>query len=200
MLDNHPISGNIRERNWLLRKLSQARRWLEDKLPKPVGNFFYWLRTHTYNKYHLVDCRYPRNGYSWGWIDRSELILFANMAILKDYVEKESHQIAWDSEDWPIGQVIYKEMMEILHWWEHDRKLEHDAYDELLTKAYGFEDCTVFEPCEDNPHLHRMVFTRRGDPEWEEDCRKCHEAEEALDKKDEEMLIRLIKIRGYLWS
>lgn len=183
--------------------IKRIRRWVEHWHRGPlkyISTALYWLRTHTINKYHLVDCRCPRNGYSWGWFDRSELLLFANMAILKEYVEKESHQIAWDSPDWPIGQHLWKEMSEILKWWDHDRKLEHDAYDELLTKAYGFKDCTVFEPCEDNPHLHRMRFTRENDPAWRADCDRCREAEEALEKKDEEMLIRLIKIRGALWS
>lgn len=180
--------------------LTSIRRWMEHwhwPWLKQVGHWLYWLRTHTYNKYHLIDCRHSRNGYRWGWLDRSELILFANMAILKEYVEKESHQTDWDYDE--HFRRLKKEMDEILLWWDHGRKIEHDAYDDLLTKSYGFKDCVVFQKAAD-PRLEAMVFTRRGDPEWEEDCRRCQEAEDRLDDRDEEMLIRLIKIRGTLWS
>lgn len=178
----------------------RVRRWVESWHRKPfkyISTALYWFRTHTYNKYHLIDCRCPHNGYSWGWFDRSEIMVFAMMAILKEYVEKESYQIDWDSD--PHHAEAKKEMDTILEWWNRGRKEEHDAYDALLHKAYGFKDCTVFEPCEDNPHLHRMRFTRE-DPEWRADCDRCHEAEQALEKKDEDMMIRLVKIRGYLWS
>lgn len=188
----------------LLRKIAspfrRVRRWMENwhwRPFRPIGRGIYWLRTHTYNRYHLVDCRNARNGYNWGWIDRSEIILFANMAILKEYVEREADQIDWTWDSEPIR--VRKEMEDILRWWDHDRKLEHDAYDELLTKAYGFKDCTVVVPTE-NPCLQQMVFTRRGDPEWEADCKRCQAAEDALETKDEEMLNRLIKIRAHLWS
>jgi len=178
----------------------RLRRWFEHhhKWPiKQIGQAVYWLRTHTYNKYHMIDCRNPRNGYKWGWIDRSEVILFANMAILVEYLEKEAHQIDWT---WcPEIIETKKEMDAIYQWWTHDRKVEHDIYDALLTKAYGFENCTVFEPTED-PRLAALRFTKEGDPEWEADCTKCRELERALEEKDEEMMIRLIKIRKVLWS
>lgn len=183
-----------------IRMFTRLRQWAESWKKKPfryVSTALYWLRTHTYNKYHLIDCRCPHNGYSWGWFDRSEIILFANMAILKEFVEKESYQINWDGD--PEHAAVKKEMDAILDWWNRGRKEEHDAYDALLTKAYGFENCMIFEPTED-PHLARMKFTREGNPEWEADCQKCQEAEEALGKKDEEMMIRLIKIRGCMWS
>jgi hypothetical protein len=168
----------------------RIRRRLE-KLPRGVGHFFYWLRTHTYNRYHLVDCRCSQNGYAWGWLDRSELLLFAAMAILKGYVDKESHQIDWDSDDWP--RHLWKEMSEILEWWERGRKVEHDAYDALLTKVYG-DDCLAYDKS------RGYVLVKEGQPEWEEDRRRCHEMEAALERTDEEMLIRLVKIRGCLWS
>ena len=127
----------------------------------------------------------------------SSLILFANMNILKSYVEHEAHYIDWKSDD-PHDNAG-SEMQEIYQWWMKGRKEEHDAYEAQLTKAYGFEECTVLEPIKDSTSM-AMRFTRRGDPDWEADCNKCNEMNEALEQKDEEMLIRLIKIRGYLWS
>ena len=145
----------------------------------------------------MVDCRSKQNEYEWGYKDLSELILFANMNILKAYVEIEADQIDWESD--PAHATARGEMEIIYQWWMNGRREAHNAYDALLTKAYGFKDCTVFEPTDD-PKLQRLRFTRAGDSLWEEDCENCHKAEEVLEKKDEEMMIRLIKIRGYLWS
>ena len=191
-------SPQINRKDHMFKRL---RRWFEHhhKWPlKQIGHALYWVRTHTYNRYHMVDCRSKQNEYEWGYKDLSELILFANMNILKAFVEIEADSIAWDSD--PAHATARGEMEIIYQWWMKGRREAHDAYDALMTKAYGFADCTVFEPCEDNPLLATLRFTRRGDPLWEEDCENCHKAEEVLEKKDEEMMIRLIKIRGYLWS
>ena len=170
---------------------------VKQHLPKPIREALYWLRTHTYNRYHMLDCRSEQNGYKWGWQDLCQQILFANMNILKLYVEKEADRIDWQSD--PGHATARGEMEVIYQWWMKGRKLAHDDYDALMTKAYGFGDCTVLEDTED-PKLKSLRFTKRGDPLWEEDCNNCHKAEAALEAKDEEMMIRLIKIRGYLWS
>src|SRR5580692_4221700 len=59
------------------------RRWVID----PLSTAKYWLRTHTINRYHMIDIRTPE--YDWGWIDRDYAILAANFNILKEFVEKE---------------------------------------------------------------------------------------------------------------
>jgi hypothetical protein len=113
-------------------------------------------------------------------------------------MEQESSSIDWKATT--HHQEAYKEMSEILEWWNATRKQEHDAYDALLTKYYGGDDITVFEPCKDNPGFSRLVFLKDGDPEWKDGCKKCQEMEDALEQKDEDMLIRLIKVRGNMWS
>ena len=56
---------------------------------KYISYALYWLRAHTLDRYHMLDIRDKRNGYAWGWMDRSEGILFANMAILVSFIEDE---------------------------------------------------------------------------------------------------------------
>ena len=54
----------------------------------------YWIRTHTINKYHLIDIRQQKNSpdqyaYRWGWIDPSEKIVLAIFNIFCEFFEEE---------------------------------------------------------------------------------------------------------------
>ena len=95
-----------------------------------------WLRTHTWDRYHMLDIRNRRNGYEWGWMDRSEGILFANMAMLVDFIEKERafEVINWDSDDG--HREAARELREIYEWWTQGRKIEHDEHERLADVAY----------------------------------------------------------------
>ena len=159
-----------------------------------ISDAKYWLRTNTYNRYHMVDCRSKQNGYKWGWKDRCELILFANMSILQSFIEKECSpgHVAWDSDDIHINAM--KEMRTIYAWWTSIRKVDHDAYDTMLGEAYSGP--LVFEPVEDMKGYSRLVH----DPELRALRDKAREVEAALEAKDEEMMIRLIKIRHFMWT
>jgi hypothetical protein len=188
-------------------------RWIEDWRRKPfsyIGNAMYWLRTHTYNKYHMVDCRNPRNGYNWGWKDRSELFLFANIAILNDFVEKESgldchidwrapeevddpDMDNWEKENRKAHAHAAKEMKEIYRWWNHDRKLEHDAYDKALDEAYKDRPLKFGE-------LKNGLYEMEMNSPPKEVSKALWKMEESLDNKDNEMLDRLLKIRHYMWT
>jgi hypothetical protein len=122
----------------------------------------YWLRTHTIHRYHMIDIRSPGNGYAWGWIDRSDAFLYANFAILVDFVEKEyPGLVKWDY-DLDI-ESKRDEFIALYIWWTKERRREHDHVSSL-------------------PDVERLP------------------AVEALDRKDDEMLGRLIKVRHYLWT
>lgn len=179
--------------------LKRIRRWLESWHEWPlshVSRAAYWLRTHTYDRYHMLDIRNKRNGYAWGWIDRSEGILFANMAVLSEFVERERGLdgiVDWDSDE--SHAAAKKELLEIYRWWTHDRKIEHDRYDALFSRAYA-------RPLEFEPIGNGMSrFKKDTLTKEEKELRyQCSLMEEALEAKDEEMMIRLIKIRGCMWT
>src|SRR5262245_12097023 len=99
---------------------------------KRLKRALYWLRTHTINRYHMLDMRNARNGYAWGWRDRSDLFMFANFALLVDFVEKEyPGHVDWDYDE--EHRAARAEFMELYTWWTVVRKTEHDAIDRLLT-------------------------------------------------------------------
>jgi hypothetical protein len=143
--------------------LHRAYRWLRRWQP------FYWLRCHTYNRYHMVDCR--NRFYNWGWSDVDHLMLYANFELLRRFVEDEEglESLAYqgpsfreEAEKWRGEKAallesaaerdhIYDEVRYLWHWWTEERP--HDV----------------------GP----------GDEEYE---------------KDTEMLVRLMKVRGSLWT
>lgn len=155
--------------------------WLSRRLPTILARFkrhvwktpLYWLRTHTYNRYHLIDMRNTRNGYKWGWIDRNRAVMFAAFAVLVDFVEKEYPGCV----DWEYDEDHRKnrnEFMTLYTWWTKERKEEHDAIDKLLP-----DDIKGATPA---------------------DYRAYGDADDALDAKDTAMLHRLIEVREILWT
>ena len=179
--------------------LRRIRRWAEGWHLWPfrhLSKALYWLRTHTYNRYHMLDMRSKVNGYTWGWYDRSTLILFANMALLRDFIEQEKAfdcHVDWDSDEGHKNARL--EMLTIYDWWMKGRPAEHKKGDDLLEAAYPGP--MVFEPI---PGSTMLRLKNDETPELRKLRDQCIVMEEALEKKDEEMLIRLIKVRGYMWT
>jgi hypothetical protein len=116
----------------------------------------------------MVDCRSKANDYEYGYSDPCGLMLYANFALLKGFVEQESGLIAWDSDE--SYMAIKKEIDELYLWWTVGRPNNHNALADM------YKD------------LKRC------------DLQDTAKIRDDLDKKDDEMLLRLIKMRGYLWS
>jgi hypothetical protein len=85
------------------------------------SNLWYWLRCHTFDKYHLVDIRTPE--YRWGWMDRCDGVLYACFALLVDFVEKEGG-LPVESEDL-LWAAAGREAQLLYAWWKWQRAEEH---------------------------------------------------------------------------
>jgi hypothetical protein len=143
---------------------------LHVRVVRPIKDAWYWVRTHTYNRYHMLDMRSPANGYAWGWQDCNRLIILASFNLLRNYVEQEKpfKNINWESDEGHHHAAA--EIRAIYDWWTSGRAKEHQAVDD------EYEDS------------RKERWSSWG------------EAEQHLDERDDEMLIRLIKIREYLWT
>lgn len=137
----------------------------------------YWIRTHTIHRYHIIDCRNPKNGYDWGWCDRDHLMWFACFKIFQDFMEREYPHGLTDYEANEAWSHAHKEMKEIYYWWTEGRALEHAEHERLL----------------DEEHPNGITFPVNIKE-------TTFERVQRLDAKDEEMLDRLMKIRGFLWT
>lgn len=165
---------------------------------------FYWLRCHLWTRYHIVDCRndsYDITGYSWGWVDRDHLLLLANFNILADFIEKEhpSEIIDWKSDDNNVH--VWAEMMDIYNWWRTGRKLEWEAATAILNEIPKNFYENMFETDEEKLNDGEVYYRLKPTPpEISEVYARYNEVEKKLVQKDEDNLIRLIKIRSYMWT
>ncbi len=151
-----------------------------DRVHHFFSQLWYWIRTHTYNRYHIINIKNADHEYKWGWIDSDNKMELACFKIMVDYVEGEEPFERLDLEATDSGAWFAKELREIYHWWKFERKKEHDANNK-------FGDGT------------RWNF-EEGKMHYSEDWQQFSDGVEALDKKDDEMFERLIKIRHYMWT
>lgn len=164
--------------------------------------FAYWFQCHFIPKhrYHMLDLRQPGR-YRYGWVDAPSQMEYALFNILTKFVEEEmpygycvpSEEEAAkdDAGDEPekysgfrrqLNQ--HKEYMAIYNYWKADRIVLEKAHTEAL-RAWS--------------DAHRAACGERTE-EVQLLWKKLNETDEAEKKKLEEMLHRLIDIRGCLWT
>jgi hypothetical protein len=128
----------------------------------------------------------------WQWWDTDSRMLYGLMSLLMQFIEEEKpfETIYWDGDEG--HKHARDEMMAIKEWWQNYSKRQ-DEIEVVQTK------------------WHNMVFTSGAD-HWIDDLNKehtpeadamfklLHEIEEKLDKEEEDMMNRLVKIRHYLWT
>lgn len=111
---------------------------------------------------------------------------------------KEDWGVDKDSEHYgtPTQQALTaKEALILYRWWKHERPLRPDPMDASGWTAY----------CEQRrKNGYDFLDMEDKTPEEAAQCKtaldKSHEIEAAYDQEDEEMMIRLIKIRKGLWT
>jgi hypothetical protein len=88
-----------------------------------------------------------------------------------------------------------REIWELYHWWKEVRPNRPDSYD-----ASGWS-----EYCDSKRRSGKHILDRRHDSQ--EDEQRCRTAldlsrkvEQEYNQEDEDMLVRLVKIRGHLWT
>lgn len=149
------------------------------KVIRPLDTFLYWLRTHTINRYHIIDIRCPRNGYNWGWIDRDRALLYANFAILESFVRSEL------TAEYKYGPDIVNLDYEIPFPKNAENVPEYNA----ITEIKDLFDWWVYF----RPYSNRLLDAIECGKNW-------HMLSEDLERDDREMLFRLINIREHLWT
>lgn len=129
-----------------------------------------------------------------GYCDPRELLLHASFQCLVDFIEKENAEIV----DWNDNKELrkaWKEIQSLYNWWTKERPNRKDPlYDpkvkipKLKTK---YDKKTKLHRVLEHDHVKYAAFdiAARASFIWEAEC----------DKEDMKNLIRLAKIREYLW-
>lgn len=201
----------------------------------PINNARYWIRTRTFDRYHVI-----KTNLSPGYHDVGTRILHGNFSLLVDYVEvelawmhvvfdkqaREKYRHPWWSLGWtrfksfrdpeagmahlrwemtldspstpahdrnPLQAARAREIWELYHWWKHIRPSRPDPHD-----ASGWT-----EWCESRDFSDIMLNDQKT-PEEQEKVRDMIDSsckiEGKYNQEDENMLIKLIKLREYLWT
>lgn len=151
----------------------------------PLVRAHYWLVSHTIRKYHLLDLRQSENSawnYRYGWLDSDRQILYANFAILKNYVEKELENEFPENDPDPGWAKHYKEIKALYNYWMVDRP----AWENKLAQM-----------------SHVASIVRNDQRNFKKGDRLYQELRNEQDKFDEfetKALIRLIKTRKGMWT
>lgn len=167
--------------------------WWTVKVSMRLENYRYWIVSHTTKRYHKLDLRQPftdtEDDYKWGWVDEDAQILFANFNILCAYVKTiNSSRYSFNYSDESIKKLEENEAFEqikhlkevkiLYEYWTVHRKVKLKKRVQLLL---------------DWSHNKKLDVDRIR---W--DALKAIEKE--IDEEEEEMLVRLIKIRKGLWT
>ncbi len=153
-----------------------------------------WFNTlyhRLFTRMHLIDTRLAPGT----WWDTDSRMLYGMMNLLVDYIENEEpfKHIDWDSEE--RHQHVKKEIEAIYGWW-----INYDVRQEDIDKAltdWHNEASPKYVECKDK----KFTEVKFNHSEKERQLHlKLHDMERKLNLEEELMLIRLIKIRNYLWT
>jgi len=147
---------------------------------------------HRFVKKHQYHVLRPKT-LSPGYYDPDTRILHGMMEELRKFYETGANNIEWESDD--LHSDAYKEMTAIYDWWVN----EYPNRAERLNQTHPLPDRPSDIP---NTFGWMMDDDFKDHPasiEWSKISKERFEIEESWHKEEEEMLIRLIKIRAFLW-
>ncbi len=174
-----------------------ARNFLRYKIwikgTKPFKDAWYWLKCHTLKEYkfHLIDIR--DKDYDFGYRDTDERIMRACFSLLTHYIEEENPYCPTEDDIAANEDECFRQLDQ----GQHDRHLEAKT-------LYDWWHVGRFEEAAERKRLldswYELFEKNRKSPETKAARALYNVAEEAEHTREEEMLIRLMKIRKSLWT
>jgi hypothetical protein len=183
---------------------------------KQRAPFTYWLTDTAFDKLQNVVYFIPNLFYSVGvfyknwkcnshvlsgnlpvgeWCDLSNRIPVCLFTSLERFIEDEK---GLDTLAWELSDDLKEDCL-----WQHEAALEQKAIYEWW-KVNKDRDTFVDSGLQDYYYSKiekgENLFSHIGDPEWKELSAKQSQMEKQFKTEEEDMLIRLIKIRNTLWS
>jgi len=169
-----------------------------DKLSIPyyrIGNIKNNIRHRLFIKHFIVKTELNR----YHWHDTDERMLYANMQLLVEYIEKERpfEIVEWGHDD--ESKNVKNTMIKVYTWWINypQRKKE---IDKLLTDWYNARLADGPNIIENTTEDFITVLNAPSSAKSDKLFKELHDAEDNLAKEEQEMLIDLIKIRKFLWT
>ena len=156
---------------------------------KQVFELKAYLKNILFRRHHIIRTRLPKGQ----WYDTDTRMLYGMMNLLIEFLEKENPFETTDFDSSPTWKSVKKEIITIRDWWLNyeTRKVEFTI---TLNKwqVSKFGNCTN-EEClqginEPDTKESKELFDRLAIMETK------------LEREEAQMLMRLVKIRKYLWT
>jgi len=162
-----------------------------------VDRFFHWIkfrigrakwwvlhRFHPKHRYHIVKTRLTP-----GYYDPDILIFESAFALLCEFVEKNTkwNRIDWEGDD--HHSAAWKEMNELVDWYKNVRPHREDNF---------YKEHKPERPNHDRIFGFLSDDTPEGQ-QYREFLKLLSKMNDQWHQEDEDQLIRVIKLRSYLW-
>lgn len=159
------------------------------RLKRACDDFYYG---RIKNKHWKIVTDLPRTA----WHDSDSRMLYGMMKVLEDFIEKDNIDIVnWDGT--PEHQHAKSEMDTIYVWWKNysNRQKEiEDALHEWFERFWSLSGDREFS-------LGLQYINKKEKDEKERELSDhLHELEAKLIEEEEDMLLRLVKIRCFMWT
>lgn len=208
------------------KKKRPFRFWLSDTFLDKVQNFIYFpcdiyreIKHHIRNRW-IDKTHYIKTGLEPGkYHEIDTRILHGLFTELVDYVEVElAHLSKWDSNKkykFKNGRCVEAGMdyldwaMSLTYGSDFHYEKSHELYSKPTPQAEASKEIldiyTWWKNRDNRPDTHEesgwsKYYESDNQKEKEKAFKKLNKLEEKYDKEDEQMMIRLIKIRKHLWT
>ncbi len=163
-------------------------------LLRKIPPFNYLYLRFVYSHHRIRTGLVPGNFY-----DTDTRLLYGMMNLLIEFVDKEEpfEHAEWDHDEKHIHAA--KEIKEIYAWWKNYENQEKEIEGSLDKWHEEAKPYTVPHTSKEGVYIGDEFKVHKTKKEKE--LSKSHwQLEDKLHKEEEEMLIRLIKIKDYLWT
>jgi len=158
---------------------------------KHINEFRTYIRHRLTTKHHLIKTGLPKGQ----WYDTDSRLLYGMMNLFMEFLKKEKpfEVVEWSSDEYHIHAA--KEMIVIKEWWlNYENRLKE--IDDALSDWHD----NKFKNCDNEVDNWINRINQPYTPEDKIRFDYLHELEKKLDDETQDMLIRLIKIRHFLWT
>lgn len=174
-----------------------------DTVTLPFHRAWYLLEERWYfylvNRPHIVKLKIP----VCAWMDKDHRMLHANMVLLEEYVEQEKPFEVLDFDYDDEHRKLKLEIEMIYGWWKNYDKRQEEI-DNALHEWYDINKKNSKMKVTELPNGDRQVDREIVDPSLVDVEKKLFEKHIELENKlafeEEDMLVRLMKIRKTLWT
>lgn len=158
----------------------------------------WWILHRTFNRFNKIEMPTLEPGY----YDSDTRMLHGAFNLLTDFVEKEKpfERIDWDYDE--AHRHAAKEIKELYDWWKCSYLKRRSLLDDIPPNHQPH----LFEFCKEEPNgdlsygQAERQASEKAYPIYHEAFSLQMKQEAMWDKEETENLIRLVKIRGYLWT